>query len=91
MSGKQEGVILFHKAEFPFIENGILSEMVNLIKITHRIAGKHTTISQSGDSGALVTRKGDGKPIGIVVGGNSEYTFAISLKEIFDTLNIEPV
>jgi hypothetical protein len=90
MSGKIEGVIVNYKTEYPFSVNNLPYTMVNLIKLTVRVGSSHHALSQSGDSGALITRKKDGIPLGIVIGGTHEYSYAISLKEIFYSNYIKP-
>lgn len=91
VSGKQEGRIINHRTHFPFQVNGRLMTMVNLVKITRREGDKRRTISTYGDSGALVTRKSDNMPLAMIIGGTDEFSFAISLKEVFESLYIEPL
>lgn len=52
------------------------------------ISNKDKAISIPGDSGSAVVDK-DNNVIGIVVAGNSNYTFAIPIETIFKQLNIE--
>jgi hypothetical protein len=91
ISGIVEGVILNFSSEYPFDVNNRPYTMVNLIKLTKRVGANHVALSQPGDSGALITRKKDGMPLGILIGGTDEYSFAISLNEIFDFNYIKPV
>lgn len=91
ISGKQTGAIINHKTHFPFRVNGSPFVMVNLIKITRRNGNQRSAISVHGDSGALITRAKDDMPIGVVVGGTKEFTYAMSLNSIFNSLFIKPV
>ncbi len=58
--------------------------------LKHSISGviMTTKISKSGDSGAAVFDR-EGKVIGIVVSGNSKYTYIIPITRIFNNLNLE--
>jgi hypothetical protein len=91
VSGKQEGKIINHRTHFPFQVNGKFITMVNLVKITRREGDKRRSVSTYGDSGALVTRKHDSMPLAMIIGGTEEFSFAITLKEVFDSLYIEPL
>jgi hypothetical protein len=91
VSGVQQGVIINSRMTFPFMIDGEPLTMVNLIKIVKREGNKKSAISTFGDSGALVTKKSNGMPVGLIIGGTDEFSLAIRLKEVFDTLFIEPI
>ena len=86
-SGKKSGTIVHVKAEAPLKYADRVLTLGNLIVIANRINGQYQTISMRGDSGSLVT---DGKyAIGIVVGGNSQFTYAMSLPFILKNTQLK--
>jgi hypothetical protein len=90
VSGNVGGRILHHRAEYPFMVDGKPFTIVNLIKVAKKVNNQNAGLSQRGDSGSLLT-KTDGTPIGMIIGGTTEFSFAISFKEIFGLLFIEPI
>lgn len=91
VSGEREGVIINYRTQYPFFVNGESMMVVNLIKLTKRDGNRRIAISTEGDSGGLVIKKNGNIPVGIIIGGTNEYSFAISLEAIFDSLFIEPL
>lgn len=84
MSGSQSGKLWSVNAKDIFNFPGGKLPMFNLLKITSIDAqGNRKAISQGGDSGALLKDDNDA-PIGIVIGGNDEFTYAIKLADIFN-------
>lgn len=92
VSGKRTGMLWNINTHDVFEFPAGQIEMFNLLKITSiNSDGTRQTLSQGGDSGAIL-RDANNVPVGMVIGGNAEFTYAIKLSEIFnDYKNIAPV
>jgi hypothetical protein len=89
--------IIHNEYNYKFLYEGKVYVMYDLITIARRLEnGSLEKISQGGDSGALVVRKSDKKPIGIVVGGvddpagKENLTFVIRIEKIMDAMKLKP-
>jgi hypothetical protein len=60
----------------------------DLIVISSVEGNKFKSLTQAGDSGAFVVDKGN-SVIGLVVGGDTSFTYAIKMNKIAATFNIE--
>jgi hypothetical protein len=89
--GEIDGQIMFYNYNYKFWykNNNKIYTANNLIVIGKKNNGSFETISKGGDSGALVVRKSDKKPIGIVIGGLSSKTFVIPIQEIMEALYLD--
>ena len=93
-SGKVKGIIVHNcwKDEFEYETNEpnyLKHRMIDLIAISNVSEdGNLSTITQKGDSGALVT-DGEGNAVGIVVAGDSNHTFAIKIDTILSFLSLK--
>jgi hypothetical protein len=85
VSGEVRGFLWNNCVEFDFYYGATRVRMFNLVKLTRRMPphGNLSSLSVPGDSGSLVTDD-NGTPIGIVIGGTSEFTYALKLSEVFD-------
>ena len=61
----------------------------DLIVITRFFGGKYNGITQKGDSGSLVVDNKTNKALGIVVGGDESFTYAIKMTNIEKRFNIK--
>lgn len=82
VSGKKQGCLWNENASDVFEYPQGEVEMFNLLKITNIVNGKFNALSQGGDSGAIV-KDSIGKPVGMVIGGNTQFTYAIRLSDVF--------
>jgi hypothetical protein len=85
VSGQVEGFIWNNCVEYEFFYGSDRVKMFNLLKLCRRdeTTKDLVTLSQSGDSGSLITDK-RGVPVGLVIGGTAQFTFALKLTEVFD-------
>jgi hypothetical protein len=86
VSKLQEAKIYFHKVNVQLEYPGkTLHSFVDLfsISIEDSSTGKFTAPTSPGDSGAVVTDM-NGVPLGMVVGGNNVYTYAVKFTNMFD-------
>jgi hypothetical protein len=63
--------------------------LYDIISITNKVNGVNTSLTTPGYSGALVINSKDNSPIGIVVGGDSQFTYVIPIDIIFKTFNVK--
>lgn len=76
-SGHMKGQLLGVEVEQDINFTNKKVKMKGLLKIGQKITSSLSrTISQGGDSGSVVYDEND-RPLGIVIGGNSKYTFAL--------------
>ena len=80
---KRGGYIVgFTENETKFSYNGIIHKLSNLILLSRNKTSSPVTLTESGDSGAIVYMSQDKTAFGMVVGGNKLYTYAIPLHTI---------
>ncbi len=86
VSGKLTGVILGTNVSTQIAYENMLVTMENLIKLSH-IPGIEGPFSKAGDSGSLLYTP-DGIAVGMVIGGNEQYTYAVSMEKVTAALNM---
>jgi hypothetical protein len=90
VSGQQEGVVVtFDTDPVPIEYADGIHELNLLIVIGSKGSSgfnyqSSSSISQGGDSGAIIFDSNSKKPIGMIVAGSERYSFAIPLIDIFD-------
>lgn len=92
VSGVQTGILWNDNANCVFQYPQGQVEMFNLLKLTYiDSANKFNRLSQGGDSGAIVEDT-NGRPVGIVIGADNEFTYAIKLSDVFNSFkSIGPI
>ena len=82
---KTNGVVAgYTKKNIPFEYNGSTHSLTNLIMIKKSNDGPPESVSQKGDSGALVCLNDEKKALGMVVGGYKQYTYLIPMDTILN-------
>jgi hypothetical protein len=90
ISGHQEGIIIdFDSQPIEIDYDDSSRALSNLIVIGNGRAGdfdyqSSDSISQRGDSGALIYTRNNPKPVGVIIAGSTLYSFAIPLSYIFE-------
>ncbi|WP_163409763.1 hypothetical protein [Flavobacterium ajazii] len=80
---KSEGYMIgYQKQKIDFHYNGNTHQLKELIVLSKNTVGNLQSLTEGGDSGALVYLTQEKKALGMVVGGNSQYTYAIPLERI---------
>jgi hypothetical protein len=80
---KSEGYVIgYQKQKIDFHYNGNTHQLKELIIISKNTIGNLKSLTEGGDSGALVYLTQEKKALGMVVGGNSQYTYAIPIERI---------
>lgn len=72
----------FMETDLAFQYNGSSHKLRNLILISKNKIGNPLTVTQGGDSGAMVYVTKNKIALGMVVGGNRQYTFLMPLSKI---------
>lgn len=75
-------VVGYLQKEIDFKYNGSIIKHSGLIMISGNKSAYPTAITEPGDSGALVYFTADSTPLGMVVGGNNQYTYIIPMQAI---------
>jgi hypothetical protein len=84
-SQKKEGTIFHHKANVKITyagQNDYLVKDVFTITIRDAAANTGKAPTTGGDSGAVVV-DGSGAPLGMIIGGNDQFSYAIKFTNIF--------
>jgi hypothetical protein len=90
ISGHKQGIIIdFNSQPIEIDYDGSSRALSNLIVVGNGQRGDFDyqssgSISQRGDSGALIYTQNNPKPVGIVIAGSTLYSFAIPLSYIFE-------
>jgi V8-like Glu-specific endopeptidase len=77
-------VISYKKDSTEFKYNGSTHHLKNLLVLSKNLTEPFKSLTIGGDSGAIVYLINEKKALGMVVGGNSQYTFAIPLAGILE-------
>ncbi|MGQ2985286.1 hypothetical protein [Flavobacterium sp.] len=77
-------IIGFTSHEIPFQYNGGTFRHARLIQIAANRSNDPVSLTDPGDSGALVYRTKDKVAIGMVIGGNGQFTYLIPMNTILD-------
>lgn len=81
---KSEGYVIgYQKDPIDFKYNGSTHQLGELIVLSENL-DYLKSITEGGDSGALVYLTEEKKALGMVVGGNTQYTYAIPMKRILE-------
>lgn len=92
-SQRQSGVIVSMASQMAVFYELDQTEITfqNLLAIAREDNGNWRTISQKGDSGAVIVDKNDNKVLGMIIAGNDRFSYGIPMTSILDLLNMKVV